>query len=321
MGIPRGSARLLMRAAKERPFGGLVLQLGRSSVYFSDAELARWARRDGFRLAPVERVELSHDPRLAAAGCLGDRTFFRRLGFDRVEACDIADWEGAEHIFDLNGEVPPELEGRFDAVFETGTIVQIFDLPRVLHNLWKLLRPGGRVIHCAVPSNNHMDLGFYMLCPSFFADFYAANGWRVDSHLLCEYFAWWHRGRLHSDPWRIYEYRPGMLDGLSYGRYGGAQAATFLIAAKVEGATGDRAPQLGQYRRTWEEFAAKSGDQSRVAGLKDSDARAAGAMARLDALLEGSAAGRRVALALKRIGESVRRRLLPRRMPRPIARL
>jgi hypothetical protein len=321
MGIPRGSARLLMREGQQRPFGGVVLQLGRSSVYFTNTELEGWARADGFDLAPVATPELSHDPRLAAAGCLADDTFFRRLGFDQVEACDIAEWEGAEHIFDLNGELPADLEGRFDAVFETGTIVQIFDLPQVLSNLSKLLKPGGRVIHCAVPSNNHMDLGFYMLCPTFFADYYAANGWRVDSHLLCEYFAYWHRGRLHSDRWRVYDYRPGMLDGLSYGRYGGAQAATFLAATKVEGATGDRTPQLGQYRQTWEEFAAKATGIERVAGLKDSDAQAHGVMPRLDATLAGSAPGRRLSLVLKRIGEGIRRRLLRRRMPRPIARL
>ncbi|HVS61901.1 MAG TPA: hypothetical protein VMT85_00230 [Thermoanaerobaculia bacterium] len=320
MGVARGSARLLMREAKQRPFGGRLLQLGRSSVYFTGPELEDWAHLDDFRLAPVDEPELSHDPRLAAAGCLGDRTFFQRLGFDRVESCDIADWEGAEHVFDLNGEVPPELEGRFDAVFETGTIVQIFDLPQVLRNLWKLLAPGGRVIHCAVPSNNHMDLGFYMLCPTFFSDFYSANGWRIDSHLLCEYFAYWHRGRLYSDRWRIYQYRPGMLDPLSYGRYGAAQAATFLVATKIEGATGDVVPQLGQYRQTWEEYAAREPGERSSAGLKEADARARGLVERVDDLAGGGQRSR-LPVLLKRLGETVRRRLLKRKMPRPIARL
>jgi len=321
MGIPRGSARLLMREGRQRPFSGRLLQLGRSSVYFTGRQLEDWAHLDDFQLAPVAEPELSHDPRLAEAGCLGDRTFFRRLGFERVEACDIADWEGAEHIFDLNRDVPAELVERFDAVLETGTIVQVFDLPQVLHNLWRLLAPGGRVIHCAVPSNNHMDLGFYMLCPTFFADFYSANGWRIDSHLLCEYFAYWHRGRLYSDRWRIYDYRPGMLDPLSYGRYGAAQAATFLVATKVEGATGDRVPQLGQYRRTWDEFARKEATDGRVAGLKDSDAAATGPLDRLERGLGESGLGVHLQVLLKRIGETVRRRLLERQMPKPIARL
>jgi hypothetical protein len=310
-----------MREARERPFRGRLLQLGRSSLYFTAAELEDWAHLDDFALQPAdEPPELSHDPRLAEAGCLGDRSFFRRLGFEQVEACDISDWEGAEHIFDLNGEIPPELEGQFDAVFETGTIVQIFDLAQVMANLCKLIKPGGRILHCAVPSNNHMDLGFYMLCPTFFADFYSANGWRIDRHLLCEYFAYWHRGRLYSDRWRIYDYRPGMLDALSYGRYGGAQAATFLVATKVEGSTGDRIPQLGQYRQTWDEYASKGSHEPRVAGLKDADARSRGFADRLDRLA-GVAGISHLPVLLKRLAEGVRRRFLRRRMPRPTARL
>ncbi len=304
MGIPRGSARLLIEEARQRPFSGRILQLGRSSLYFTESELEGWARSHGFDLKPAE-PSLSHDPRLAAQGCMGDETFFKRLGFDRVESSDIAEWEGADHIFDLNQPLPPELEGQFDAVFETGTIVQIFDLPQVLANLHKLLRPGGRVIHCAVPSNNHMDLGFYMLCPTFFSDFYSANGYRIDAHYLCEYYAYWHGGRLYSDRWKIYRYEPGCLDALSYGRYGGAQAATYLSATRTATATGDVAPQLGQYRESWahhqgrDEATGSAGDRSDEAG--------------------GLSAAP-WAVPLKRGFEAVRRRLLPRRMPPLIAR-
>jgi hypothetical protein len=305
MGIPRGSARLLLEEGRRRPYGGTLLQLGRSSVYFTGAELERWAALHRFTLRDGIPERLSHDPRLAAERCIDDRTFFGRLGFDDVRASDISEWEGADHIFDLNQPIPAELEGRFDAVFETGTIVQIFHLPNVLANLHRLLKPGGRVIHCAVPSNNHMDLGFYMLCPTFFSDFYAANGWRIETHYLCEYFAYWHHGRLHSDPWRIYAYRPGSLDALSYGRYGGAQAATFLVATRIDGATGHVVPQLGQYRRMWREHGATGDAPAARSGRGDSaaSARPAGGGWRL-----------------KRVVESIRRRLLPRRMPKLVAR-
>ena len=105
-----------------------------------------------------------------------------------------------------------------------------------------------------------MDLGFYMLCPNFFSDFYTANRWQIEANYLCEYYAYWHGGRLHSDRWKVYEYRQGCLDALSYGRYGGAQAASFVVARKSEQSTGDVVPQLGQYQRTWEEFEAKKDD-------------------------------------------------------------
>ena len=302
MGIPRGSARLLLEEGKRRPFSGALLQLGRSSVYFTSRDLDRWAARHSFVLRPGIPETPTHDPRLASQGCIDDRTLFARLGFDHVEASDISQWEGADHIFDLNLPIPVELEGRFDVVFETGTIVQIFHLPNVLANLHRLLKPGGRVIHCAVPSNNHMDLGFYMLCPTLFADFYAANGYRIETHYLCEYFAYWHQGRLHSDPWRIYEYRPGSLDALSYGRYGGAQAAVFLVATRTAEATGDVVPQLGQYRRMWRQHDATVDVTAERGGPPGA-----------------RGVGRRAWLA-KRVVESIRRRLLPRSMPRLVAR-
>ena len=297
MGIPRGSARLLMEEGKRRAFGGTLLQLGRSSIYFTSADLARWARLHRYPLREGVTENLSHDPRLAAQGCIDDKTFFARLGFDQVKASDINTWEGADHIFDLNQTIPAELEGAFDVVFETGTIVQIFDLPRVLENLHRLLAPGGRVIHCAVPSNNHMDLGFYMLSPTFFSDYYAANRYRIETIYLCEYYAYWHEGRLHSDPWRIYQYEPGCLDALSYGRYGGAQAATFAVATRLPESTGGVLPQLGQYRRMWTEHEAREGGPQRR-----------------------TPAAARATLPLKRVVETVRRRLLPRPMPRLVAR-
>ena len=298
MGIPRGSARLLMEEGKRRSFEGALLQLGRSSIYFTGQELEGWARLHDYRLREGVAQRLSHDPRLAAQGCLDDKTFFGRLGFDEVRASDINTWEGADHIFDLNRPIPAELEGSFDVVFETGTIVQIFHLPHVLENLHRLLRPGGRVIHCAVPSNNHMDLGFYMLSPTFFSDYYAANRYRIETMYLCEYFAYWHHGRLYSDPWRIYRYAPGALDALSYGRYGGAQAATFVVATRLPESTGGAVPQLGQYRRMWNEH---------------ETAPASGANGTSPAMV-------RATLPVKRLVESVRRRLLPRKMPPLVAR-
>jgi len=297
MGIPRGSARLLMEEGKRRAFGGTLLQLGRSSIYFTGAELDRWARLHQYPLRGGIAETLSHDPRLAAQGCIDDKTFFGRLGFDQVRASDINTWEGADHIFDLNQTIPAELAGAFDVVFETGTIVQIFDLPHVLENLHRLLAPGGRIIHCAVPSNNHMDLGFYMLSPTFFSDYYAANRYRIETIYLCEYYAYWHEGRLHSDPWRIYQYEPGTLDALSYGRYGGAQAATFVVATRMPESTGGAIPQLGQYRRMWTEHEAHEGKSRRR-----------------------SPAAARATLPLKRVIETIRRRVLPRPMPRLVAR-
>lgn len=322
MGIPRGTARLLLDEHRQRPFSGTVLQLGRSTIYFTWRELEDWARRHGVELAPIGEVRLSHDPRLAKQGCIDDRTFFGALGFERVESCDISEWEGAEHIFDLNLPAPAELDGRFDVIVDPGSSLQVFHQPNLLDNMFRLLRPGGRVIHAGMPSNNHVDLGFYMHSPTFCHDFYSANGWRIESEYFCILDTYWHRGRLFSAPWKVYRYTPGCLDHLNYGRFGGAQAAIFMVATKTEEATGDRIPQLGQYVRSWQTFEEMHDTVELAAGqMPEPPGGGLGRLQRLaDRVLNTVPLLDRLYRPVKRLREKVRRLLPRRRMPPLVAR-
>ncbi|MEO7793174.1 MAG: hypothetical protein ABIV06_00260 [Thermoanaerobaculia bacterium] len=252
MGIPRGTARLLLDEARERPFSGKLLELGRMSVYATRKEMVGWAREQQTALRPLlpgVDLALSHQPELAAAGCLDDRSFFRLLGCESVESADVSDWEGADHILDLNLPVPAGLVGRYDTLFEAGTLQHLFDLPQVFANLHSLLKEGGRIIHGMAPSTNHVDHGFYMFSPTLFHDFYAANGWRIEAEYFFEFFPYWFRGRFHSTPWKIRRYTPGCLDALAYGGFGARQVALFVVATKVEGSTADRIPQQSYFAR------------------------------------------------------------------------
>jgi hypothetical protein len=315
---------LLLDEHRQRPFSGSILQLGRSSIYFTWRELERWARLHGVELSPVPEVRLSHDPRLARLGCIDDHTFFTALGFDVVESCDINDWEGAEHVFDLNEPIPVELRGRFDAVIDPGSSPQIFHQPNMLRNLFELLEVGGRVIHAAAPSNNHVDLGFYMFSPTFFHDFYAANRFRIEAEYLCQYFPYWHRGRLHSAPWKVYRYTPGCLDHLRFGRFGGKQVAVFFVATRTADSTGDQVPQLGQYVHSWQVFEnEKSADPETPAGDVPREDRRSPLRRKLEEGIERffdrHPALSRVYLPVKRLRERLRR-LLPAKMPPLVAR-
>ena len=324
MGIPRGTARLLLDEHRRQPFTGRVLQFGRSSIYFTWDELQHWAGLHQVKLAPVQDVRLSHDPRLAQQGCIDDHTFFEALGFDEVESCDISDWEGAEHVFDLNLPVPEDLHGRFDVVLDPGSSLQIFHQPNLLANIHALLKVGGRIVHAGVPSNNHMDLGFYMFSPTFFHDFYSANGYRIETELVCVLEPYWHRGRLHAPPWKIYRYTSGCLDHINYGRYGGRQTALFAVATRLEQSTGDRIPQLGQYVHSWQvydEHRAEAGEEGPdlAAGQLPEEETESGLAARAERLFESFPLIDRAYLPVKRLKERLKRRL-PQRMPPLIAR-
>ena len=310
MGIPRGTARLLLDEVRRRPFSGSVLELGRMTVYLTPAELRHWAAAHGVELAALGSPGLSHDPRLAEQGCLDDRSFFALLGFSEVLSCDVSPWEGADLQLDLNQPVPPELLGRFDVVFESGTLQYVFDLPAALRNVWALLRPGGRVVHGMLPSNNHVDHGFYMFCPTLFHDFYAANHWVLETELFFEFEPYWYRSKFLSPPWRIYRYTPGCLDELSYGGFGASQVGLFVVATKTAESTGDVVPQQGYYQRFWAEKAAARMD-ARVQARRS---ERPGAAAAAERLARRGGAAERLFLLWKRLRRPLRS-LLPRRLP------
>jgi hypothetical protein len=267
MGIPRGVARMLLDEARERPFGGSVVDLGRSVVHFRRDELARWAREQGVALRDIGEPELSHEPRLAASGCLSNRDLFRMLGFDEVRSLDVSDWEGADILHDLNRPIPPELAARFDLVFEAGTLQHVFDVPAALRNAGEMVRVGGRVIHGMAPSSNHVDHGFWMFSPTAFHDYYTANRWRLEAELFFDLAPFWVGGRFDSAPWRVYRYEPGCLDAVAYGGLGRRQLGLFVVATKTPGARVGVVPQQSYFNRFWS--AAKTPPAPRPRPLED----------------------------------------------------
>lgn len=242
MGIPRPVARLLFEEGRARPFRGSVLQIGRCFVFLRWDELEHWAARDEFPLRRQVEIELSHDPLLAREGCISDRTLFRALGFDLVESLDLRADESPTHLHDLNLPVPTLLEERFDVVFDPGSLVHVFDQRTAFRNVARMVRPNGRVIHGTAPSSNHVDLGLFMYSPTLIADYYEANGWRLESLKLCEFEPLWYRHKFEPPVWRIRSYAPGDLDLLRLGGLDWRPRSVWAVATKVRGATDGVAP-------------------------------------------------------------------------------
>ena len=270
MAILRGNARLLMEEHRRRPFGGSILQLGRALVFLTEPEIRQIFRRQG--ITPLPNVETlpSHDPRLAALGCIDDHTLFRLMGFSEVASVDISAYEGAEYIADLDEPFPPELQERFDVVFDAGTLQHVFDIPEALANMHRAVRVGGRVIIGMAASHNHVDHGFYMFSPTLFYDYFAANNYDIEVARVLEFTHTWLSSRLYTSRWRVYDYTPGCLDELSYGGFGHRQVALFFVATRKPESTCHVVPQQGYFRRVWENpeealERAVPNDQGRVA--------------------------------------------------------
>ena len=247
MGIARGFARLLLDECSRRPFHGSVVQLGKHDIYFGMSKLGEWASSHGVELAKKQSPMMASRGDLAKRRCIDDRTFFCALGFECVESLDISDFEGASLAWDMNRPIPDTYHSRYDVILDGGTLEHIFHTPKVLQNIHMMTKEGGRVIHGA-PSSNFVDHGFYMFSPTFFYDYYTANNWEINAIKLFKV------PRMHDvGRWKIYDYSPGCLDGLSLGAFSkGYGLGTYVVATKTKRSTCDVVPQQGAYGELWD---------------------------------------------------------------------
>jgi hypothetical protein len=210
MAVPRGIAVMLKGEADSGGWTGSVLQLGRQSVYATEQELAgRWGPASGL------------------GRFVDDKQFFHSLGFDEVHASDIGGEGGPTHAVDLNEPVSPELVGRYDAVFDGGTLGLVFDQRAALVAMHDLVRPGGRIVHIAA-SNNYVDANLFMASPGLFHRWYTASGYELEVCRVVEHSRRWTRGRLRS-----WDYQPGMFDGLGMGGFESGMLLTVVVARKT----------------------------------------------------------------------------------------
>lgn len=158
------------------------------------SELAKRARFSGAMCTlGVMDLEGGGDP----------RAYFSGLGFSSLEALDVSDFEGADHIFDLNeDDLPAHLAGRFDAVLNGGTLEHVFHAPNALTSITRLLRPGGVVVH-VLPCNGWVNHGFYQFSPTLMFDYYEAAGFEPLESALCS------RQLDEPDKWTVRPIAPG----------------------------------------------------------------------------------------------------------------
>lgn len=248
MGIAKGMVSLLCEVKREIDFGGSILQLGKQKVFLDRNQLNQIFKKFDF-LPPLISDEI-----------ISDESLFKALGFNVVESLDVNKYEGADIIHDFNKPVPHHLKGKYDVVFDGGTLEHIFDFPQSLRNIYDLLKPNGIIIHGS-PSHNHVDHGFYMFSPTVFYDYYSANNFGIVKSYIFEY-----KAAHDKHEWMIYNYAPGEIDHMNFGGWGTDLLGIFFVARKVSASSCDIIPQQGAYLKKWGNEAPK--EESMVAGNK-----------------------------------------------------
>lgn len=243
MGIGKVCCHLLLEELKAGKKGGKMLQLGRQYILFDRSFLNTCAKQHNFVLRPLENIELSFDAGLARRGFLNDTSFFQMLGFDEVESLDYSPYEDATIIWDMNKPIPECYWEQYDTILDGGTGEHVFHFPQFMENIYRMLKPGGKIIHLS-PSHNYVDHGFYMFSPTIHFEYYAANHFKIVSSLLIESLA----GRKSA---HVYSYQPGSLKKFDRGGFGKQILDIFFIAEKTPDSMCGAIPQQLSNQMVW----------------------------------------------------------------------
>ncbi len=243
MGIAVGVLQFLMEEGVLRPWSGQVLTLGRQATAVDENSFVALADKLSYVARPLRVADERH-------GAISDQELFAGLGFDRLLALDANAYERPDVVCDLNkSEIPPQLIGRFDLVFDGGTLEHVFDVAQALRTVCRFTKPGGRVVHVS-PLSNCVDHGFYSFSPTLFVDFYAANNWIIRRLAVARF----DRDPVH-DRWEIQDYRPRDFDQL-----GALSPGTYFLLTCVESksdSTFEVVPQQSYYRQIWDDRLSK----------------------------------------------------------------
>lgn len=91
-------------------------------------------------------------------------TLMEKLGFGKMEVMDFPDHEGATILHDLNFKPKKSFENKFDLIFDGGTVEHVFNVPMALEGLFRMLKPGGRLVS-ANGLNGWYGHGMYQFNP------------------------------------------------------------------------------------------------------------------------------------------------------------
>lgn len=234
MGVNKIVSKLLVQEASVRPFYGALLQLGKQ-----DIRISRLALESSLKKRGIVFSGSSQDNEW-----MSDTEYFQKLGFSEVCSLDYSDFEGADFAFDMNcRDVPEELKGRFDFIFDGGTMEHVFSVPNVFNNIFDMLKVGGTIIHFS-PVFNHVDHGFYFFSPTLFRDFYAANGFETKKIFLIKQGFWRSIYSSYLENAPDHEHIRGPI-GFKEGMY------LFCVSKKTSASTGSVYPSQGHYLQEW----------------------------------------------------------------------
>lgn len=177
MAIPLPLADFLCGEHRFRPLPQTILLLGRQTIPIDWVDIQRLASKWQLEAPAFERDDRTtfakQNPEKA---WITDSAFFSMLGVKTIHAVDHSGFEGADFVFDVCGQMPDEMAGRWEFIFNGSVLDNVFDTAAAMRNIDRMLAPGGRAAHIETATAN--EFSYSALSPSWFFDFAMYNDYQ-----------------------------------------------------------------------------------------------------------------------------------------------
>ena len=165
MGIEFNAVQFLRYAAKRAQLGQVAM-IGRQSLDISEKRL-----RNIMHL-PADYQHLH----------FAEKLLIDHFGAKGVESFDNSDFEGANHIEDMNKPLRNTYRP-YDTIIDFGCLEHIFNAPQAFKNVSELCCEGGQILHM-LPANNLCGHGFWQFSPELFFSLYSQENGYCDTEVF-----------------------------------------------------------------------------------------------------------------------------------------
>ncbi len=185
MGIDLSTIHMTLQVLKNKKRAGNVLTCGVQGIEIQLEEAKFLFKNYGYAEVCLSKEDELSDDKTQYGATMHQKAYFKMLGYEQAESIDFIKDEGADFIHDLNEPISEALHEKFDLVYDGGCTEHIFNIREVMFNYVRLLKGKGMIMH-HIPINGWANHGFFQFSPTFFYDFYRANGF-TDLELYIQY--------------------------------------------------------------------------------------------------------------------------------------
>ncbi len=166
-----GLYNLLELKKKENSFNSIAM-IGRQCLHVRKNVLINTCKNAGIKVEERECDDLYSDGY--------SEKLLKHIGFTSIDSVDFSDYEGCTITHDMNKPIPEVYKGKYDVVYDGGSLEHIFNFPVAVKNCLEMVRVGGYFLSVTA-GNNYSGHGLYQFSPElFFRICGEINGFEID---------------------------------------------------------------------------------------------------------------------------------------------